>query len=1318
VRSVGGSNRPERIDENFAGRLRSVFTLVVFSLWAMVALLPGAAEAAPETIAEYGSDAGQVSYPKGAAVDWSNGDLYITEGNNFRVSKFDSAGNFLFAVGYGVADGVTPELQTCGPQASPPTTHCFAPNFYPIGLFAQSVAVDNSAGPSQGDFYVSEGGRVLKFSSTGQLVFVVGKNVNKTKEAEAGATQAEKDFCGVASGDVCGSAESGTAPNEFSGFSMPLAVDSAGIVWVGDYERIISFNSAGSPGAEIPGAGDTKSLAVDSSGDFYVRSEFLVGVHKLEAGAGVLLYTLDAGGQPLPVTLDEDDNVYIGDATDPYRFKVYNSAGDQISQFGAGEVIGAPGEGFFGTNAIAVAGAAGRLYSASSETSEAESVVQAFPLPEPGPLPEKQHVEDLLPTTVTLAADLNPEGHETTYHFEWGTSAAYGETTPTKTLPGEDFDSEAVAAELEELIPATVYHFRLCATNSDGTICGPDTAFTTPAAVVINPQWVSDITANTATLHAELNPLGVEAEAWLEYGTEESYGQVVSLTNLGPGFDPVLRQATLTGLQAGTTYHYRFTARDTRDGNFYIVHGADSTFTTQFVGIGFQLPDARVWEMVSPSDKHGARLVGGWVNGRETPLQASADGDGLAYPSNLSTETDPQGNRILEPSMNLAHRQASGSWLSKDITTPNQAVTRLAAGEGIEYKLFNSDLSEAFVEPRSGTPLSPEATPERTPYLRENTEPPVYTPLVTTKEPYANVPADTEFGGGIDSGGHEFSTGAVKLAAASADFQHFALRSRVPLVEGAPAGETLYEWSAGQLKPVSVLPPDEGGAIVDGARIGSAPASVDGALSKDGSRVFWSVGDTALYVRFNATKAASAISGGQCTEPEKGCTARIDVKDGAATGVGPHEPIFQGASADGTVVFFTDTRQLTEDASPKGADLYRCELPPGGALSGCVTLTDISVPVEAGKSGEVQGIAAAVTEDGNKVYFVAKGVLDEAPNEFGDEATSGQPNLYLWQQGADVRFIATLANEDRTDWGENSASSAAAFAFALTATASPSGRYLGFMSQRSVTGYDNRDDSSGEVAQEVFRYDSATEQLECVSCHPTGARPHSAVPLQAGAAFVDPWGLWGGRPVAAALPEATAVASPGASLYTPRAVLDNGRVFFNAIDSLVPSDSNGQWDAYQYESTEVGDCSTSSTGASISHLGEGCVALISSGTAEDEAAFVDADETGDNAFFWTSAQLSVLDEDQEVDVYDARVGGIAATRPVNAECLGEACQPATQAPNAPTPASSAFNGAGNVKPAHKKRCGKGKRRVRRKGKAHCVSRKHKRDGGKSRGAHR
>jgi hypothetical protein len=710
----------------------------------------------------------------------------------------------------------------------------------------------------------------------------------------------------------------------------------------------------------------------------------------------------------------------------------------------------------------------------------------------------------------------------------------------------------------------------------------------------------------------------------------------------------------------------------------------DRTFTTQFGGLGFGLADDRVWEMVSPPNKHGAKLI----RISEVHFQASLDGAALAYPSRLSIEEDPEGNRILEPSTSLARRNADGSWRSKDITPPNDRVTPLTIGNGGEYKLFKPDLSAALVEPRSGTSLSPEAS-ERTPYLRENAEPPVYTPLVTGKEPYANVPPGTEFGGG------ERPIGFVTTIGASSDFRHFALRSDVPLVENAPSsGQTVYEWSEGQIEPVSVLPVDEGGEIVEAHFVGSGEGSVRGALSEGGSRVFWSTGTygstTGLYVR----------------DTEAGESGRLDVKQTGASGVGTARPVFQGASADGTVVFFTDSRQLSADASSNGFDLYRCELPLGSIASGCATLTNISVPIAAGENAKVLGIAPAINEDGTRVYFVAQGVLDDEANALGDGAVSGQPNLYLWQQGDGVRFIATLSDEDRSDWG-GSLLSPNSIEAQLTAVASPNARYLAFMSQRSLTGYDNRDGESGEAAQEVFRYDAVTGDLGCASCNPSRSRPDAPVRATT-APLIDPWDLWLGQRAAATLPEAVSTYTTGISLYRPRSVLDNGRVFFNAIDPLVSADSNGQWDVYQYEPTGVGDCLVSSGGSSTSRAAGGCVSLLSSGTAVDEAGFLDAGETGDDAFFLTSARLSVLDEDLEVDIYDARVGGVPATRSPISECLGDACQPMAKVPIDPTPASAGFKGTGNLRPVARKRCPRSKRAVRRHGRVRCVSRKHHR----------
>jgi hypothetical protein len=215
--------------------------------------------------------------------------------------------------------------------------------------------------------------------------------------------------------------------------------------------------------------------------------------------------------------------------------------------------------------------------------------------------------------------------------------------------------------------------------------------------------------------------------------------------------------------------------------------------------------------------------------------------------------------------------------------------------------------------------------------------------------------------------------------------------------------------------------------------------------------------------------------------------------------------------------------------------------------------------------------------------------------------------------------------------------------------------------------------------------------------------------------LVDPRGVMLGRTVAATLPEGTVGTVIGPLFHTPRAVRDDGRVFFNSIAALVPADSNGQWDVYEWEPAGVGDCAPSSENAATAQSSGGCVSLISSGTAEEEAGFLDASESGDDAFFLTSAQLNEIDEDHQLDAYDARVLGVPPTRPTFPECLGEACQPAIQPPNDSTPTSASFNGPGNPRSHARTHCGKGKRLIHHKGHARCAR---KRSHRKPRDSHR
>jgi hypothetical protein len=80
-------------------------------------------------------------------------------------------------------------------------------------------------------------------------------------------------------------------------------------------------------------------------------------------------------------------------------------------------------------------------------------------------------------TFATLTGSVATNGQPTTFHFEYGTSTAYGaQTLDTFTSGG------AVSAPAGGLSPGVTYHYRLVATNAVGTTAGADRTFTTTAA--------------------------------------------------------------------------------------------------------------------------------------------------------------------------------------------------------------------------------------------------------------------------------------------------------------------------------------------------------------------------------------------------------------------------------------------------------------------------------------------------------------------------------------------------------------------------------------------------------------------------------------------------------------------------------------------------------------------------------------------------------------------------------------------------------------------------------------------------------------------
>lgn len=1043
------------------------------------------------------------------------------------------------------------------------------------------------------------------------------------------------------------STESYIEDNAITGLSMPagswetqVAVNSTShVVYVTSGNAVKAFNANGDPANftagpgigtnEIGGFGELIGVAVDADGNIYASDYF--GVIKIYSPAGAFITQIETE-TPSYVAVGPDGTVYVVRYDGP------------LIAFEPSTVTVGPTTVF-------------------TEIGEPLPSIKVRALTV-DPVSGNLLVLEIAEGGVGQAAEYDSSG---ALIFTFGGPGEEGELKGGNEGISVDGSTGAVLISTNDFNGGTFAKVELF--EPEGVTVGPPTVVSTSSA---------GVSSSTAFLHGVIDANALETTYYFEYGLSDCstpgagcLPAAATPTPIGSAQGIAVSQQ-IGGLLPNTTYHFRIIAENGEG----VTKGPDRTFTTQVADLDFQLPDARAWEMVSPPAKSGGALIAS----SKGIIQAAESGNGLAYQSLNPIELDPDGNRAIEPSAVLARRDGNG-WHSEDISPPRTRATNIANSP--EFNLFSTELSRALLEPRDATPLS-EASSERSPYLRENTDPPNYIPLVTSKPGFANVPAGTVFGGPEP----DSPVSKVSISGASPDLTHVVVSSDVPLVAGGDPN-SLYEWVGGDLQPVSVLPPGEGGGIVQGT-LGSSLVSVRNAVSDDGSRVFWGRGNvgtsginlSSLYVRDTAA----------------GQTGRLDSPKGGS-GSGTARPAFQGASRNGDTVFFTDSRALTADASASGRDLYRCEIEAG--TPGCSTLTDISTATDPTESADVQGVVPAIADDGSRIYFVAKGVLDEAANEMGESAVPGDFNLYLWEAGEGPRFIVGLSADDDRAWGKVEGETPG-YTQNLSAAGSPSGRYFAFMSSLDLTGVRNE---GTEPVEQVFGFDAETNRIVCASCPPTGVEPTGQLSPPTA---IDLQHVWTDRQVAAALP---AMALSGGEqvqpypLHPPRSVHDNGRIFFHAIDPLAPADSNGAWDVYEYEPSGTGDCAGASRGTAIVRSGDACVSLISAGSTQGDSSFLDASLSGDDVFFLSKARLSVTDEDEVGDVYDARVNGVVAVRNTAAACTGDSCQPSSPPPGLPMVASQGFLGKGNVHPRRHRHCPKGKRKVRRAGKVRCLPRK-------------
>jgi hypothetical protein len=875
------------------------------------------------------------------------------------------------------------------------------------------------------------------------------------------------------------------------------------------------------------------------------------------------------------------------------------------------------------------------------------------------PMIENLEVSSVTVNSAHFSAKIDPNGSDHAFDTSWRF-----ECTPScGSLSGDPVEGSAatVEANATSLDPNTNYAVRLYASNSGGEAKATETFQTGGAGSRVEAFAAGPVQPTAVGINGEVNPRGSSTIYWFEWGTEDCSipgagcqsipaEQDASAGN-GNLFKYVFRQ--LTGLAPGTTYHFRLVAENA----FGTIESPDQEFATAALepgctnesmpGTGL-LPDCRAYEMVSPSEKNGADVI---VHASKTI--AAPNGDGVTF---AATGAFGEAQGTATDVQYLSRRDGAAEtngWRTHAITPLNGAETflALANANAPSYEYFTPNLTSGIfqawrplteepnvsgitnlyrVDDLDGSTLQPKL-------LSGSMSPLIPPPQKTAKLLYQN-----------------------RFDAASEDLSHVLFQSPWNLTGDGSFSFTgdLYEYADGVgVRRVGRIPAgsasecdDEAGPpCVDAssAQAGISASLVIGGsqystnmISNDGSRILFQVHagepEGALYMREDGVRTIQ-INASEKSVPESPGTAQA-----------------WDMSRDGSRVFFTTSEGLVAGDDDGGSDLYMFDVTaPAGSR-----LTRLSFDPATGRTCYAHGLVGA-SMDGHYVYFLCTGNL-----------LPGQPassvGLYSWHDGKRA-FVGSFEdvnlaqlNTPRVTWQF--------FKELRMSKVTPDGRHLlfmstvdnGFQGRGGYSGFDHGSCNGGTPCRELYLYSADTGRLACVSCDPSGTPPTD----DASTDIFRPSGV--GTPTS----------------HLSHALSDDGRrVFFSTANALVPGDTNGVSDAYEYDS-------------STSQLH-----LISAGTSESPSYFMEASPDGSDAFFVTRDRLVGWDNDTSYDLYDARIGG-GFPEPVvaSAPCEGDGClPPAAARPDPPFVGSLAIR-MGNPPP----RCRNSKRHRRGRKGVHCA----------------
>jgi hypothetical protein len=1077
------------------------------------------------------------------------------------------------------------------------------------------------------------------------------------------------------------------------------------------------------------GAGSPTRVALDSSGQTYAIDKGNGRLFKFNlaaTSASIFSPSLVSGvpglfgsisGVPTDVAADaSNDSVYIvkpnAEGTQSTVLQ-FDSSANLVDTHGLGGTLTS-------INGLALApSGAGNIY---LSTTSAKQQVLALNTPVP-PTPAFASISGATATTATFNGTVNPNGYLTGYHYEYsGDGVNWTKVSASDVSAGGGSSPEPSVQTVTGLDPNREYEARLVATKAFNppTVSAVKFFNTLPTKPTVTTPTVSylDHHSTAATLTATVNANNSATTYHFELGADTSYGTdlpVGGIKVFGIGVRTVSEQAT--GLQAGSTYHARLVAVNAQGES----DSSDLVFTVPASGN----PDGREYELVSPADDlhYDVRPIWEPLGAVYKPeaygaKYVSEDGQKVAFRLGQNGTLPgmlPDGEK---PDVIISTRSPEGwSW-----EAPWGAVTGCGGStvsgvvlfglsvDGVHSLLAPGCQADAeTVSPRDdeGNPLTQQPStngsgaPSPGPLFRFDSatgSSQLITGQFNVSGPVIRSDGDHNqlWGGSPDLSTIYFSSGAPLTPDATADLGDKPLQ----------ANGYLYRWANGV---TTLISKSSSGVAQD---LGLPASDRPNSVSVAGDAVTFSTTVTMDAGDTNGVADVYQVRGGQTTWASKSAFTGSAQVAASRT--------FEGASEDGTELFFSTTEKMIGDGVATGdldtvGDIYLYdENASAGERLTRVSVADPSCAQAPGvcndnlsNSGATNASTAkfsTVSDDGSHVFFITGDVLN--PTD-----TDGQQSLYVRDvvtgtttyiapagagatsatTGTDAGTVtraslvyseskpSKMNNFSLRPIAVNRTGTTAAFLLASN-TSLPAGRG-GLDSDNARDLYIWKEGGGIRRVREGTGADDNTITVPSVGCN--------VMQISQNAPDVS--------------------ASPGCRAMTA----DGATIYFQTTDSLVPEDKNenaaslGSMSCYNGTERQeiVKGCDVYEVDS-----GTGEVHLLSSGDPGSSASYYDNSASGVDVFFLTGETLDASrDRDGgSVDIYDAKLGGGFAP-PQDSECdpsLEGGCQGVGGALPQQSEIVTSGSGPENARPIHRKH--------RRHHKVHHRKKRHRHHGSSSR----